>query len=271
MKIILFSFFSVLFCTLFGQDNVVLTCKYVLTSKVDSINKTNEIYNLDITQSSSHYYSDLKRIGDSMWKDDYKKGTPIEDMVTNSNKYNMTAGGIEIYNRSIDGHLEVFEDVLSKKYKYADSIPMLGWHILNDTMTISNLNCQKAEIQFRGRKYVAWFAPSISVTYGPWKFYGLPGLIIKVTDSKGDYSFQLLSAEKVFNKKELSPLPSKTITSTVREISKLKKRLIDDPLAELELTTGVKLTIDTGMDQIASMIKKEQLNYNPIELSFDDK
>ncbi len=65
------------------------------------------------------------------------------------------------------------------------------WEIQSDTKSIAGFNCTKAIIDFRGRRYAAWFAPDIPVNAGPWKFYGLPGLIMEVKDDKGLISFQL--------------------------------------------------------------------------------
>ena len=59
------------------------------------------------------------------------------------------------------------------------------WQILGDTATIQGLACQAAETYYGGRRYVAWFAPSIPIADGPYVFAGLPGLIVKVSDVKG--------------------------------------------------------------------------------------
>lgn len=41
--------------------------------------------------------------------------------------------------------------------------------------------------------YTSWYAPEIALNKGPWKFNGLPGLILKVEDSKGDYMIRNFS------------------------------------------------------------------------------
>ncbi|MBS4066633.1 MAG: GLPGLI family protein [Chitinophagaceae bacterium] len=65
---------------------------------------------------------------------------------------------------------------------YADSLYNFNWQILKDTQTISGYICNKAVCVWRGRSYVAWYTPSISINNGPWKFGGLPGLITEVYD-----------------------------------------------------------------------------------------
>ncbi|AZA74460.1 GLPGLI family protein [Chryseobacterium indoltheticum] len=38
------------------------------------------------------------------------------------------------------------------------------------------------------------YSPEILFPYGPMKFSGLPGLIIKITDDKGDFDFELVKS-----------------------------------------------------------------------------
>lgn len=70
------------------------------------------------------------------------------------------------------------------------------WSISNISDTISGLYCQQATIRYGGRDYTAWYAPEIPISDGPYVFNGLPGLIVKITDSRGWYSFQLKSFDQ---------------------------------------------------------------------------
>ena len=56
--------------------------------------------------------------------------------------------------------------------------------------------CQRATCRWRGRDYVAWFAPDIPIRRGPWKFGGLPGLIMKIHDVDSLYVFEAVAIEK---------------------------------------------------------------------------
>ncbi|MDR0996024.1 MAG: GLPGLI family protein [Tannerella sp.] len=80
-------------------------------------------------------------------------------------------------------------------YKLAEKVPPQPWHIGTDTMTLLGYACQKARTQFRGRSYTAWFAPAIPLDDGPWKFYGLPGLILKVMSDDGLFSYTAIGIE----------------------------------------------------------------------------
>ena len=81
--------------------------------------------------------------------------------------------------------------------KYSESIPIQKWKILSDTLTINCYLCQKATCYFRGRNYTAWFAIDIPISNGPWKFGGLPGLILKVYDSETLYTFECVKVENL--------------------------------------------------------------------------
>mgnify|MGYP003452363209 CR=1 FL=1 len=43
---------------------------------------------------------------------------------------------------------------------------------------------------FRGRNYIGYFTPEIPISSGPFKFSGLPGLILELYDTKREVSFE---------------------------------------------------------------------------------
>ena len=49
--------------------------------------------------------------------------------------------------------------------------------------------CHKAVADFRGREWIAWYAPELPLSYGPWKLCGLPGLILEAYDNKLEYKY----------------------------------------------------------------------------------
>ena len=68
-------------------------------------------------------------------------------------------------------------------FQYVEKKPLFDWKITGDTETVAGVHCQKASTVFGNRTWEAWFAPSIPVSDGPYKFYGLPGLIVKINDA----------------------------------------------------------------------------------------
>lgn len=86
-------------------------------------------------------------------------------------------------------------------YIYDDTIPHINWEIQNEKRKVGKIDCQKAIGKFRGRIYDAWFAPSIPISFGPWKLQGLPGLILEAHSQDGEVSFVFESLEIPSDKK----------------------------------------------------------------------
>jgi len=73
-----------------------------------------------------------------------------------------------------------------------------NWKIDNDaTRVIFGMNCKKATCRYAGRDYEAWFAPEIPISDGPYKFSGLPGLIVLLQDSDKEHVFELREIKNV--------------------------------------------------------------------------
>lgn len=102
-------------------------------------------------------------------------------------------------------------------YQYSENLPIQDWIIYLDTLTIVGYLCQKASCKFRGRNYTAWFAPDIPINNGPWKFGGLPGLILKVYDDNKLYTFECIGIENNKTKYMIKMFPAKYYQQTKRK------------------------------------------------------
>lgn len=100
-----------------------------------------------------------------------------------------------------DGQVTEYADMPmrheSNNSQFTEPCPPQQWTLHNETMTILEHRCQKATCHWRGRDYVAWFAPDIPIKRGPWRFNGLPGLILKLYDTDRFYTFEAVSLKKV--------------------------------------------------------------------------
>lgn len=72
------------------------------------------------------------------------------------------------------------ERILNQNVYVSDSIYLMRWELLNDTINILNQKCLSAKTVFRGRKYIAYYSQKYRTDEGPWKFGGLPGLILSI-------------------------------------------------------------------------------------------
>lgn len=79
---------------------------------------------------------------------------------------------------------------------YHSELPQLEWTFLPDsTSQILGYTCCMAKTYFAGRNYVAWYAVDIPIPYGPYKFSGLPGLIMKIEDASRQFIWELVGMQ----------------------------------------------------------------------------
>lgn len=74
------------------------------------------------------------------------------------------------------------------------------WAISSDTCRILGYLCYKATTKFRGREYEAYFTQELPVNDGPWKLYGLPGLILEAKTRDGIFHFKAIGNQKINDK-----------------------------------------------------------------------
>ena len=103
-----------------------------------------------------------------------------------------------IYKNYSQGKITVTDFLLGQYYLYEDAINSQEWNIESDSMKkVLGYECQKATCNFRGRKWTAWFALDVPISDGPWKFCGLPGLIMEVYDWGKQYYFGINGLQQV--------------------------------------------------------------------------
>ena len=115
----------------------------------------------------------------------------------NNNSFHPGAFQSDLYKDYKKNEIRVRDNINIYSMVYTDELKAQDWEILTDTATISGYHCQKAQCAWRGRNWEAWFTQEIPIGEGPWKFYGLPGLITKLHDTKKHYSFELIGFQEI--------------------------------------------------------------------------
>ncbi|MCI3935600.1 GLPGLI family protein [Chryseobacterium aahli] len=205
---------------------------YEYTFKPDSLNleKTEtEMMGLFIDKNESTYVS-LRKI---------KRDSAIaQKMVSNGTSSNMSvslntfpkekAPGIIQKNRQ-SNEVVSYQFVGGDRFKIIQDI-VFNWHITVETDEIQGKKCQLATIEYRGRMYNAWFTNEIPISEGPYKFGGLPGLIVKIEDTKKHHIWELKGIEKFKNMKFNF---SKFIAVTEMQYKKAVENHIKDPMSKM--------------------------------------
>lgn len=114
---------------------------------------------------------------------------------------------------------------------------------MSDTQKIGSLQCQKAETDYGGRHWIAWFTQEIQLSEGPYIFHGLPGLIVQVEDSNHEYMFKLAKTRKFNSDTSFSIQGAKEINWDA--FVKVQQDFYADPYAFVK-AGGYKAVQDDG-------------------------
>ena len=75
-------------------------------------------------------------------------------------------------------------------YLVFDQVSNPVWIIdKNSSKKILDYKCIKATANFRGSNITAYFTEELPYSAGPYKFYGLPGLILEIKEDNKNYNF----------------------------------------------------------------------------------
>lgn len=150
---------------------------------------------------------------------------------------------------------------------YSDTLPSLAWNYMSEQNdTILGYECQKATATFAGRTYTAWFTTEIPLPYGPYKFGGLPGLILRIQDADRQYSWECMGFERSAspimqyeydNEKKCSP----------DEAGKTIARYYKSPYSFLS-DGGARIMVRgaDGKFRNSADVKEQSIPYKPLEL-----
>jgi GLPGLI family protein len=262
--------------TAFGQTHNMATrpnrvdyrAVYQLDYRPDSTNtsrKTDNM-NLDINSFASCFYNVVAAQEDSLINTLTMSSThqDIQDLFDRIGTIPRPQNTYLIYKRYAEGRNLYIEEISNKYYEQTTKITDLKWKILSaDTATVSGYPCQKATTSYAGRFYTAWFTRQLPFADGPYKFSGLPGLIIDISDARQDYHFKLTTFQKfsAVNQIVLPAYPTLTIPATVREIYAGQ---IKELYQIANNQTGYN--VPNSPQQRQSLLSKIKNRNNPIEL-----
>lgn len=136
------------------------------------------------------------------------------------------------------------------------------WKLISGTENILGYQCKKAIIHYGGRVWYAWFSEEIPISEGPYKFNGLPGLILKIQDAKNQYSIEAIGIEKVdFTSDVIYQYSTQEVQTDRDRFIQLKRNYYQNPV---KASNGRLNYLDKRKE--GDFIKRMRKNNNPIEL-----
>jgi len=176
------------------QDSTIMSVTYdVYYQRVLEVpKKEKDIMRLDIGTHSSQYVSP---INEWIKENGFIPGSP--------NSYNNP------YTRQGYTSMRnwVFKNTPKQGYQYFTHDPgwistrdrtdsLFTWILLEGDSIVCDYPCKKAQTTFRGRTWTVWYTLDLPYSDGPWKFCGLPGLVLHAYESEGYFRFNCIGIEK---------------------------------------------------------------------------
>ena len=147
------------------------------------------------------------------------------------------------------GRMTMIDEMLDW-FEVEEPVPDFGWKVCDEWKEMLGYRVRRAECSFRGRDYVVWFAPELPVSEGPWKFCGLPGLIMHVYDTECQYVYMMTGIRQVPDLPVMIP-DEQYVRTDLRKYYRTLRCYIEDPIGFVTSgmdVTFIKITDDNGKE-----------------------
>lgn len=255
---------------------------YDYSFKQNSLNRNEvekEVMILDVFKEGSTFYSQPKHMHDSiisgLLKKEYGPGEhPNFASVQIKSKIHFS------FDKQYPKYESLYKTLVGNDVVGVTGKDVMKWEIASESKIIEGMKAQKATTNFGGRKWIAWFTNEINIPEGPFKFYGLPGLILHIEDDKKDHVFTFIGSKKLnYTPKKIGEVYGEEILLNRDKFKKFWAEYKKDPAGrvKMQFAGGNFRAFDSNGEEISSktMIKdteeyaKQNIkkNNNFIELS----
>lgn len=235
----------------------VVSYRMLYQQRPESEHPMEDLLLLQIGRNITKFYSYKTWQTDSL-----VRVTPPEQVMANLGSFH---GGVQdvLFRDQTAGRLTHTDQIGMDYLLYTEPLPAIDWELEEGERTILGYACRRARCTFRGRHYEAWYAPEIAVSAGPWKFGGLPGLILAIRDDAGVLDLEATGVEQRVGPIRMTD--RNYMKTNRKKYSELKQKMMTDPVGYLTGNSNVQMTIK---NEDGSPVNPGDLvrGYNPIEL-----
>lgn len=251
-------------------DKFKYKATYDLSWQIDSTNSEsiqNETMVLFIGDKISRFSSEGQYIADSIkvaYKDRERTQQSFNEM---RSKMPMSALNFYVFKKQNSAQVSFTEKIVKDNYWYIQDIDDLNWEILPETKEVAGFVAQKAKASFSGRDYTAWFTTEIPISEGPYKFRGLPGLILEISDNNDYYTFKLNGFKELNDEISIEFEPEDYLEVSREKFLEIKQEYAENPFIKME-NSGITMGFQPGQKEKLLREHREELKKenNPIEL-----
>lgn len=136
---------------------------------------------MTMNNDSLNYYN--RELAIQVVIDALTKGLPVSSVLGHEHEY--------LFRNINKQETMVYQAVGDEAFYYIENTECPNWIIGEEMREINGMNCIEAHCSFHGREWTAWFAPEIPIKEGPWKLFGLLGLVIEAHDANCHYKFEV--------------------------------------------------------------------------------
>lgn len=250
----LFLIFGVL--TLAQNKRFIYEYKFISDSTNLEDVKTEMMF-LDTTKDGSKYYSYTVFNADSAMKVNLEKQLAATGSINITSEMRKGAVRYSVTKTYPDYKMFLHTRLGMDKYKISED-RKINWKISSEKEKIGEWNAQKAEADFAGRHWIAWFSTDIPIQDGPYKFSGLPGLIVKIEDIRGSHKLELRGIRNITGDLDINVFEAKEIAVNAKQFQKVVKDHENDPTKGIrQMQMGGATIVMTGKDANSSKLAKE--------------
>lgn len=134
---------------------------------------------------------------------------------------------------------------------------LFDWQLLDGDSIVCGYPCHKATTIFRGRIWTVWYTLDLPYSDGPWKFCGLPGLVLYAYDSEDKFRFNSIGIEKGDGHEIKMKMPKSGVIDTYmpERVAEIMMMEYWDRSAHLSQITGMAARVTRMWDAQGNEVK----------------
>ena len=249
----------VLIGTLASAQNKRFIYEYkLIPDSTDVSDVKTEMMYLDTSKEGSKYYSYTVFNSDSTMKADLERQLKATGSINITPPMKRPVVRYSVTKTYPDYKTYIHRRLSMDAYKVSED-RKINWKISSEKEKIGEWNAQKAEAHFAGRHWTAWFSTEIPIQDGPYKFQGLPGLIVKIEDKTGSHRMELRGIRNITGDLDINVFEAKEVAINSKQFQKVLKEYENDPTKGVkQMQMGGANIIMTGKDGDSARFAKEQ-------------
>lgn len=187
---------------------------------------------LSIGKTTSHFYSMINYRNTVLMDSVKKSGGTMQDYmdIITTRKSSGAAQTYHVFKNLPTGKITYTDKFGKEGFKSTASKNGVRWNLLRGDTLIAGHSCRLATANFLGRTWRVWYTTDIPTNDGPWKLYGLPGLILDAKDSSGCYSFSATKITSGGNEKIILG-GTKYKECTPQKVMEFYRMKVENPMA----------------------------------------